>query len=306
MSLTHEQLIARRQLITATDASAIVGVNPWRSRVDVYLEKIDESPPNPRRSYKMDRGHALEQLGLSEISARKGVLVKPNSETIKHPILTWLGATPDGMVIGNKDRTGEIVGGAEAKSVGVRVARDWTDDDGEQTIPLYVHVQVAVQIAVLNVPVAYVAAMLDNEDEPRIYTVERDRELESSILDECEQFHRDHVLARVPPTPASSEEGSRLARALYPKVTADLIEATPELEEQLSAYAAVREVERKAKREREAIEAELLQQIGPHEGIRGRAYRLTWKEREGYTVPAYEVKPGRRIDFRQVKEGAFR
>lgn len=304
MSLSTEQLLERRNLITATDATAIVGVNPYRSRVDVYLEKIAEGAPVERRSYKMDRGHALERLGLTEIERRKGLTVMPNHDTRKHPILTWLGATPDGVIL---DVDKKPIGGAEVKSVGYRMARKWDDEEtGEQILPLYVHVQVAVQLAVLQVPLAYVAALLDTEDEPRIYTVHRDHELELSILEECEEFHRKHVVARVPPAPTSIEEGGRLARSLYPRVTADLIEATPELEEKLHSYAMARAAEKVAREEKERLEAELLQEIGPHEGIKGRAWRLTWKEREAYTVAAHEVKAGRRIDFRQIKQGATR
>ena len=45
MSLTPEQIEFRRRGITGTDISAIMGLNPWKSPLDIWNEKKGLAPP---------------------------------------------------------------------------------------------------------------------------------------------------------------------------------------------------------------------------------------------------------------------
>lgn len=302
MSLSRDQLLERRGLITSTDAKAIVGVDPFRSRVEVWLSKQETGEPEDAKTYAQQRGHALEQLGLDELAARAGLTVMANKATLRAKDRPWLAATPDGLVLEwDGAPASAIVAAAEAKSVGLHMVRDWSDEEREPIVPLYVQVQCVVQMHVLDVPRAFVSAMLDTEGEPRIYTLERDLELEGVVVEECERFWIDHVVAGVPPEPSTAWEAQQVVKRLFPRPTIrDMVQATDDVTAMAVAYALARDEEKLAKERKEALQAELCGLIGEHEGIVGPGWRAFWKEREEYQVEAYTVPAGRRFDLRQV------
>lgn len=88
-----EWLEMRRKYITATDASAIMGVNPWKTPLQLYEEKIKGTKTliNPA----MQRGLDMEPMALLEFEQASGHFVQPQWKT--HPDIKWMAATFDGI-----------------------------------------------------------------------------------------------------------------------------------------------------------------------------------------------------------------
>ena len=70
--MSHKDwLMARKNYIGGSESSAIIGINPFRSSIDVYMDKItDEIIEN--KNYRMELGNKLEDL-LQENLWRKQV-----------------------------------------------------------------------------------------------------------------------------------------------------------------------------------------------------------------------------------------
>lgn len=68
MTLTAEQLAKRRTGITSTDIAAICGLNPYKSPMAVYLDKIGK-PLEVEQTEGMFWGLALEPLLLQRYEA---------------------------------------------------------------------------------------------------------------------------------------------------------------------------------------------------------------------------------------------
>jgi putative phage-type endonuclease len=129
----------RRDLVTASDAAAILGFDHRRKPSDVYLEKLGLREPD--ESEPMVWGRRFE-TGIAEgYAAETGRRVRelPPYEIAMHPDIPWLGAT--------LDRETEIVAGSDewdplelkwALSTGDR----WDDEP-----PIYFQIQVQLQVA---------------------------------------------------------------------------------------------------------------------------------------------------------------
>ncbi len=310
MGLTAEQHAQRRTLITASDVASIVGVNPWSSAHDVYMAKTSDDPPWAG-NFRTRKGEALEPLGIAWAAEHLAPLVvRPaGTVTLTHPILTWLGATPDALVFARIATPGDPVLRAadkpsavvEVKTAGPRTSADWDDADGAPVVPDYYAIQVAVQMIVTVTKRAHVVAMLDTEDEPRMYEMEHDEELATEILETCDDFRRRHLEPRVPPPVDGSDGARRMVRRLFRRATsAAMVQATPDAEDVARAYLHAKAQAAKYKDDMAVCEAHMCSLIGDARGLVGDGWRAVWSNVEAGWVERFERKAHRRFDLRPV------
>src|ERR1044072_7957782 len=94
--LSRDQLEQRSLARADTAISAILGQNPYRSALDVVLEKKGKAPPfngNDRTKW----GTLLEPVIRRDYEERHGCRVEVPG-TISHPRHQWWLASPDGLV----------------------------------------------------------------------------------------------------------------------------------------------------------------------------------------------------------------
>jgi putative phage-type endonuclease len=88
---TPEWLALRKTKVTATDSCVIMGANPWKTRIQLYNEKIHENTPifvNER----MQRGTDLEPIARDLFCIQTGIQMKP-AVCVKD----WAMASLDGL-----------------------------------------------------------------------------------------------------------------------------------------------------------------------------------------------------------------
>lgn len=73
---TKEWLEARKSFVTATDASCILGINPWKSAYALWRQKMDLDPPE-KENYAMRRGTLLEVHARQWLETSKGIYCEP-------------------------------------------------------------------------------------------------------------------------------------------------------------------------------------------------------------------------------------
>jgi putative phage-type endonuclease len=84
----------RHDGIGGSEAAAIMGENPWKSRGALFNEKC-RPPRGSRGNGAMQKGHALEPIGRAAYMDRCAVAVEPLC--IEHSDKSWLRASLDGM-----------------------------------------------------------------------------------------------------------------------------------------------------------------------------------------------------------------
>lgn len=272
--LTKEQQAIRLTGVGASEVAALVGLHPYRGPLDVWMEK-----PTPSRGplYVPDQdegGYAKSAVG-EEIEAgllalcrrRTGVKMARPRKTLRHPKFPHVLASPDGLGPRKRDP------GAEIKVVGARMAHHWEGD----TIPDYVMTQVAQNMAVTGRGHWIVCALVGGTDF-RVYTVERDLDLEQELCEAVETFWAEHVEADVQPEPNDIDELRRYLRARYPGSSATKCRALdiPEVH-QLAGRLRDLTAQRKAvEAEEAAAEATLCELVGADYGVEGLWGKFLW------------------------------
>lgn len=91
---TSDWLAWRQAHITGSDASIIMGNNPWENKRDLWKRKLGLLDP-VKDNDLMRRGRELEPIARKEFEALTEIKMKP--VTVEHKIDSWLGASLDGM-----------------------------------------------------------------------------------------------------------------------------------------------------------------------------------------------------------------
>jgi putative phage-type endonuclease len=271
--LTEEQKLVRAHGIGASETPALVGVDPWRSPVDVYMKKM--GLVEDVGSVHTERGNYLEPALRKWASARIGMEFEPCAPMIHagHPRVL---ATPDGAF----RRNGRIVATLEIKAPGPRMVHEWGEDN--EGAPDRVVVQTAQQLAVADAPEGYIAAFLG--DDLRVYRIERDRDLEAALIERVNAFWRDHIETQTPPPVDGSESARAWLAKRFPRSVGKLLPATAETAALIEELRIARDNTKRAEAAQELLEQQLKERIGDAQGIEAPGLgKVTWKN-NGETV----------------------
>ena len=202
-------LAVRRTGIGGSDAAAAVGLNPYMSALELWLDKTGrgEGLPGPDRNDTTSPtywGTLLEPIVAASYTKQTGNRVRRVNAVLRHPTIPWLLANIDREVIGARD-----VQILECKTAGEHGARLWRDG-----VPAYVELQVQHQLAVTGKTAAHVAVLLCGQA-LEVFRVERDDALIARLIELEERFWR-YVESDTPPPADGSESADRALRHLYP------------------------------------------------------------------------------------------
>ena len=223
--LTREQWLAeRRRGLGGSDAGAVLDINPYRSRVDVYLDKTGQAE-DVASNELMYWGNVLEAVVADEFCKRTGKQVIRRNKILEHPKHPWMLGNVDRLVL-NEDA------GLECKTANDHAAHRW-GPDGSQEMPGEYVAQCAHYMAVTGRSKWYVAVLIGGNDF-RWYELDRDPTLEAEMVEEMRAFWFDNVLARVAPEPREARD----IEAIFPVDDGSTVQGTVEI------ITAVRELKR--------------------------------------------------------------
>ena len=176
--MQHKDWLAwRREGLGSSDAATIMGVSPWKTKLQLYKEKafgIEEDKDTPW----MKRGRDTEPLVRTWLEEHEEILLSP--ENIEHTTHNWLRCSVDAMDI-YKERLYEI------KCPGIKdheIAM-------EGKIPEKYYPQLQHQLMVTELPSMKYVSFYDNDYQ--IIVVDRDENYIEDLLDQ-EKIFWEYVL----------------------------------------------------------------------------------------------------------------
>ena len=267
-----EWLTVRRQGIGSSDAAADVGLNPYKSQLQLWMEKTGRDGALPVVDPSDDQspmywGTLLEPIVAAHYTRRSGHRVRRVNAVLQHPEHSWMLANIDREVVGASD-----VQILECKTAGIHGARLWRDG-----VPEYVQLQVMHQLAVTGKQAADVAVLLGGQ-ELQVFRIERDDTLIAQLVALEQQFWG--YVERDQQPPADGSASAELAlRCLYPRDSGTTLDFSSDLEMSgvFSDLLAVREVITT----QTALESQLKQRIQQRMGEATRAVfeigEVSWK-----------------------------
>ena len=205
----NDWLSIRKTGIGSSDAAAAVGLSPYKSQLELWLEKtgrdtkLEKLDPDDT-SHPVYWGNLLEPIVATAYTQQTGRKVRKLNAVLQHPQHRFLLANLDREVVGAPD-----VQILECKTAGEFGARLWRDG-----VPEYVQLQVQHQLAVTGHQAADVAVLLCGQ-KLEVHRVLRDEELIGRLITLEARFW-DYVLTDTPPPADGSESADRALRCLYP------------------------------------------------------------------------------------------
>ncbi len=267
MPITEAQRERRRKGIGASDMAAILGVDPYRTAGDVFIEKTQDLEPL-QINEAMKTGNFLEAGVLSWAEQELGKIKRGQYRSLKGSPLF---SNCDALLMESGDPV-------EAKTSGItHWARneEW-GEPGTDQIPDHINIQGQVQMLCTERETCHVAALIGGRGF-QLFRVRRSEAVCTVIIDSASAFW-DGVLSGRPAqplSPAAVETLKRIKRrpGSYADVPATLI----------TAYREANEAAREADKHKKAAMAELLTAMGDAEACCSEAGGFTympysWKE----------------------------
>jgi len=217
MSLTKAQLEERRTGVGGSDAATVLGINPFTTAYELYLDKLGEAPPEDENFLKEARywGGVLEQPVSDRYAEETGYKIQKANQLIRSKEHPFMIANIDRKVVGEERRIG-----FEAKTA---ARPDGWGESGSNEIPPYIMCQVQHYLAVTGYDLWDLAVLIGNRDF-RMYRISPIEKIIADLIDAEEEFW-DRVTNGVPPEPQwQSAATTRLMKNLYPGTNGDVIE----------------------------------------------------------------------------------
>jgi len=259
-------LALRRVGIGGSDVSAVIGISPWATPLDVFLEKKGRAESKPE-SEPMWWGSHQEPLLAMRYEILTGRTVVPAGEMLTHPDEPWAVGNLDGRVEGDPSRIIEL------KTTRWASPEEW-GPSGTDEVPLHYITQVQWYLWLAGAEVCDVVALLGGS-ETRIYEVPRDDALIAQLVERCRAFWRDHVLADIPPGPTTSAEAFKV----WPQNTGDMRVATTDDLQLLDERGKLKTEISDKQHLLDKVELGIKSSIGDADGLADEdgAVRCTWK-----------------------------
>jgi putative phage-type endonuclease len=177
------------------DAAPAIGISPWRTPYDLWLEKTGQGEP-VATTEPMLWGTLLEQPIATEYSRRTGRTVE-SMPMLRHPTHEWMIAHIDRRIVGEK------------RILEVKTSRDgrgW-GEPGTDEIPIYYNAQVQHYCVVSGAEICDVAVLIGGSDF-RIYEVHADPVIARELVAQEYEFWQ-RVEQRAPPEPTNLHDAVR-------------------------------------------------------------------------------------------------
>lgn len=314
----------REDYIGGSDIAPIIGLGHFRSRIDVYLQKLGIGDP-VETNKAMKWGKRMEWQMLQVLAEDKDVFVMgydrdgelvvfmPNSQIIpardfkfpidfneltvgdvglmelSHPEFDYMAGHIDGVVF---DHHGEVIGFADAKTSSMMRLKEW-GDAGSDHIPMEYQFQFAFYGELLRLKLGravpcYVPVLIGGNDD-RVYKVEHSESMVADLFPILHEFWNENVKAEVPPSAEPTELGKKALSKLYPEDTGEVLQA----DEQLTILAETLKVHKQEFKEAEdnktASENQIKDQMGDASRLEGNGWYLTWKKSKDSTGIDWEA-----------------
>ena len=286
-----EWLMKRKCGIGGSDASSILGLNPYRSSMAVYIDKIDEEircnqmdnglkenvvPKNNETNYKMELGNKLKGFVASEFMLRTGKKVRSINGILRNDKYPFAIANIDRAVVGEK------------AFLECKVTNSFNKKEWSKTVPIHYQIQMNHYMAVTGASHCYVAALIGNE-ELVIHKLERDKEMIDEIMKLEEMFWNNCVLGDDFPMPDGSSDYSKTLDVLYKDSKEEEL-ILFEAESILDRYDEVVSLYKGFEKEKKAIEQYLKLRMQNYEIAYVGDRKITWKKQERNTIDTTRLK----------------
>ncbi len=278
-----EWLAARKSGIGGSDAAAILGISPFRTAVDVWLDKTGRKPPQ-EETEAMRIGTELEDFVARRYAEQSGHAVQRFNRMLRRGVLL---GNLDRLVIPDGEKVASHMGEIRTDTLleCKTASRDWGDG-----VPLYYQTQVQHYMGLdERLEHADVAVLFLVHKHFATYRVERDDEAIRLMSERLTAWWQKHVLGDEMPPPTSEEDCKALWARSNPGKS---VEASDEVGDAVSRYRELSETADAAEAEMKTLRDAICAAMGDAEVLTspldGKPI-VTWKSAKDRTKTDWEA-----------------
>lgn len=260
----EEWLKLRKNGIGGSDAGAVCGVNPYRSALDVFVDKTTDSISDFDNE-AMRQGRDLEDYVAQRFCEETGLKVRRSNAMYVNEKYPFMLADVDRLIIGEN-------AGLECKTASPYSYDKWQDGK----IPAHYLAQCYHYMAVIGMDAWYLAVVIYGK-EFKYIKLERDNEIIDNLIRIEKQFWEENVLKGIMPAP----DGSRSADEFIKEHFADSCEGKSVplvgFDTQLKRRQEIDELLDKLNTEKNAIDQQIKTYMKDAEISENQSFIVSWK-----------------------------
>lgn len=272
----EEWLSVRGNGIGSSDAAVAVGISPYKSPLELWLEKTGrQAAPDLANNDAVFWGTTLEHIIATVYAERTGAKVRKVNAVLQHPEYLFMLANLDRLVLHPTDGSGIL----EVKTAGPHSAQFW-----EEGVPDSYQCQVLHQLAVTGKEWCDVAVLIGGQDF-RVYRINRDDAKISDLISREEQFWQ-CVVQDIQPAVDGSESSGRALASMYPTDKGEILDFIDdtEMNKLFSDYWACRQKRNEAEDQESLLKQRMQECLGFASGAFLDCGKISWRKTKDSTT----------------------
>ena len=251
----------REKRIGGSDIGAILGVNKYKSIIDVYIDKTEGSSFEGNESTYW--GHIHESTIMKEFGKRhKEFIVYQAPYSV---IDDFLIANLDGVL---KDKENGEYGVLEIKTTNAFNYKDWDGD----VVPQYYYAQVQHYLMLTGYKFAYIAVLIGG-NHYKDFKIERNEEDIELIRNKATEFYNENILKLIPPMPDGSDAYMKHLKKKAMEIENDEVVEFDYLEEKAAKVKELGKQINSLKKDQDLLKEEIMLELinnGTQKGVAGK------------------------------------
>ena len=262
----EEWLKWRKHGIGGSDISCLLGINKWKSEIELWLDKTNQTNELPAENEAMQWGNIMEPIIRNHFAEVTGKPVVEVKAMLQHPEYSYMLADVDGLTVDDSGNPAIL----EIKTASEYKRSEWEDD-----IPTYYQTQVQHYLCVTGVAKAYVAVLIGGNTF-RVYEVDADAEIQSMLI-AVEQEFWNKVKNMIRPQMDGSDAAKNLLDNIYRGGIAEQIILPTEAVEYVDQYIEACAEEDNAKVKKQEASNRIKEIMGDYDKAKCLNHTISWK-----------------------------
>ena len=251
----------REKRIGGSDIGAILGVNKYKSIIDVYIDKTEGS--NFEGNEATFWGH-MHEATIMKVFAQKHR--EFNVYQVPYSVVdNFLIANLDGAL---KDKETGDYGVLEIKTTNAFNYKDWEGD----VIPQYYYAQVQHYLMLTGYKFAYIAVLI-GINKYKDFKIERSEEDIALIREKATEFYKENILKQIPPMPDGSDAYMNYLKKKAMEIENNEVIEFDYLEEKAAKVKELGKEINSLKKEQDLLKEEIMLELinnGTQKGVAGK------------------------------------
>ena len=265
--LSKEQWLRyRKQGIGGSDVSCLLGINQWKSEIELWLDKTNQTNAPVEENEAIQWGTIMEPIIRNHFAEVTGKAVVELKAMLQHPEHPFMLADVDGVTV---DDSGNLA------ILEIKTASEFKRSDWEEGVPAYYQTQVQHYLCVTGIQKAYVAVLIGGNSF-RIFEVDADAEIQDMLI-AVEKNFWNKVQNMIRPEMDGSDAAKNLLDSLYRGGIEETIVMPDDAIEYVDAYIEACAEEDNAKAKKQDAANHIKEFLGDYDKATCLGHSISWK-----------------------------